>query len=436
MKKYIIVSVISIAGLLTCLAWSKSSQSSKQTINIDLKTSSYPVKSMIGFLLSFNDDTPSQKLIDDVSPRSWRVGHGLPKRARYSSLKAIRNNTLPPIVLVSDFYKYPVERPKTWTPPNQNPKDYLQVIDTLYSRYGNNVIYDLWNEPSSFGTWRGSESDFFATFKLAHDKIRSLPGGSNALISGPSIDRFDKAYIGRFLAYCAQNNIKLDVLSWHDVRNGDKLIQLKSDLQWVKKNWVDKYPSLGIKKIQINEIIGKQDQYSPLVPLMYFKGLEDGGADAACKACWKNSKGISNCANNSMDGLIDENDKPRSIWWAYKFYNESTKKRLNSSSSSEDLISFAYLAPDSNNEIRVLLANYKNDINSVAINLPQLKTLDSFKNKSNVVVEYYQIPDTEEDPLGGPKLLSTKTVSIASSTSPSISIPNLESNQVYLVKIK
>jgi len=440
MKKYIkhlAVLIAIVVGLAGFLAFKWSPGQSDGSIVVNCNMSPLSSRSMIGFLHSFNDTYPAQKLIDDVAPKTWRLGgNHLSANYRNSSLKSIRGRSITPILVFSDYYSSQKDGIDQLFPISAHLARYKELVAQAYGKYGNNAIYDIWNEPNHPSYWKGSEADFFNAFKVAHDVIRSLPGGDQALISGPSTAGLDKEYIQRFLTFCVNNNIKLDILSWHDFRNGDKLMQLKSDIQWAKDNWMKKYPSLGIKKVQLNEIIGPKDQYSPLVPLMYFNALEQSGADAACKGCWPNSKGVSNCNNNSLDGLINEAGQPRSIWWSYKYYNESTKGRLTSSSSSQDLIPFAYEAPDSSNEIRILLANYKNDLGAVNVSLRQLRTVPAFTAKNSIVVELYQIPDTEEDALSGPKLVSTKTVSIGSAASPSFSIPDLASNQVYLVKIK
>jgi xylan 1,4-beta-xylosidase len=336
---------------------------------------------------------------------------------------------------LSDFYSS-IGKTK-WLPPNQDMNGYLALIDEIYHRYGNNVIYDIWNEPNHPDFWKQSEEDYFTIFKATHDRIRSLPEGGTALITGPSISYFDKAFIERFLFFCSQNSIKLDILSWHDFRTGKKLLQMQQDIKWARENWLNQYKSISIKEIHINEIIGKGDQYSPLISLMFFKALEEGGADAACKACWwNNSKSVSNCYNNSLDGLIDESGKPRSIWWAYKYYNMSTVLRLSSTTNSEDLISFAFL--DDNNvskSIDILLGINQSFGSHITLKLENIKKIPSFNNKKNLTVKCYEIPDTNEGALDSLVLKSVQKISIIKNNGLSVVFNNLNTKTVYVLKI-
>lgn len=434
--KYFIIFAVSIIGLPFCLGWATSQFEKKEgIITVDCSTSAIPVKSMVGFLHSFNDTAPSQKLIDELAPKYWRVGHGLSTKYKNSSLKQIRGRKISSIVILSDFYN-PIGKTK-WLPPNQNMHGYIALIDETYLRYGNNVIYDIWNEPNHPDFWKQSEGEYLTAFKVAHDRIRSLPGGDSAWITGPSISYFDKAFIERFLLFCSQNNIKLDILSWHDFRTGKKIQQMRQDIKWARENWLKQYKSIGIKEIHINEIIGQGDQYSPLISLMFFKALEEGGADGACKACWwNNSKSLSNCYNNSLDGLIDNNGRPRSIWWAYKYYNMSTRTRIISTTNSEDLISFAFIEDNGMlKSIDILLGINQSFDSPIILELESIKKLQGFNNKKNITVECYEIPDTNEDALDSIVLKSVQKVSIIKDGRLSVVFNNLSTKKVYILKV-
>ncbi len=38
-----------------------------------------------------------------------------------------------------------------------------------------------------------------------------------------------------------------------------------------------------------------------------------GGADGACKGCWNDSKGLSNCVNHTLDGIPSPNKAERPV---------------------------------------------------------------------------------------------------------------------------
>lgn len=407
------------------------------TISVDCGNA-VDVKSMVGFL-HFKDSSGLTNDMRKLSPKFWRVGWGwaiASKSNMPDPLDILKDQRISPILVLSDFYQYPDSgKRKNWQLPTRKQPEFLGFVQTFYKRFGNNVIYDIWNEPNHEHFWpEGSEDAFFHTFKLAHDKIRAMPGGRNAIISGPSIDKFDKAYLQRFLDFCVKNKIKLDILSWHDFREGNKLLKLEDDLKWVRQNWIDtKYKSLGIQDIHINEIIGEQDQYSPATALTYFKVLENGRADGACKACWNDSKGVSNCTNNSLDGLIDENGKPRAIWWAYKYYAESINRRLLSTADSRDLVSFAYLGDKNGKEINVLFTNYNSREQTISLNLQRLNKVKNFKKAQSVTAVCYEIPATGEAVLKQPVQLWKKKLSVLNN-SLKVDIKENKNNAVYIVK--
>lgn len=402
-------------------------------INVEV-SSSENVESMVGFLHSFDLTAKNQHLITDLSPKLLRTGDGyLPKQ---TATITHSNDALPAastkkIITIGSFYGYPSGH-KKWQNPKDNLKKLSDVVANVYRRYGNSVIYDVWNEPDISNFWGGSREDFFYIFKIIHDKIRSMPGGSEATISGPSTSKFDMEYFSAFFSFCINNNIKLDVISWHEMKRGNAIFSVSDHIRWVKNNYISK-GKMGAKKIYINEMIGKGDQYSPIVALAYFKELEEGGADGACKACWRNSKGILDCNNQSLDGLLDENSNPRSIWWLYKYYAQSTKNRLNSNSSYKELISFAYRE---DNSITILFGNFQNSkIEDLRININAISGISGFGNNSHIQVSLYEIPNSGEKPLSKPLLKQSKVEQVTNNKV-EVNFSNITSKSVYFVSIK
>ncbi|WP_162927122.1 GH39 family glycosyl hydrolase [Flavobacterium psychrotrophum] len=409
------------------------------TIIVDCGRSPKQYESVTGFL-HFSDTAAISSGILKLKPKTWRVGWAMDSfNDRGAPIDYLQKRGVTPILVLSDFYHYPADyknsKTKKWIEPARNEAGFLKVVEQNYGEFGNNVIYDIWNEPNHQSFWNKSENEFFETFKIGHDKIRSMPKGKNAIISGPSIDKFDREYLERFLIYCQQNKIHLDVLSWHEFRRGRDFFKVEEDIKWVQENWIKgRFKSLGIKKIQLNEIIGPEDQYDPQVSLAYFKMLENNKVDTGCKACWKNSKGDSNCTNNSFDGLLDENGKPRAVWWAYKHYAESLQARLPSSSGTQNILSFAYLNKKNKGEINVLFTNYNSKEETISLNLQRLSKVKNFKKAKNVIAECYEIPATGETVLNQPVQLWRKNVSILNN-SLKINVKENNNNSVYIVKI-
>ena len=302
-------------------------------------------------------------------------------------------------------------------------------------------VYEVWNEPGGSYFWTGTRQQFFETFKVAHDKIRSLPGGQNALISGPSLAGIDTAYIHQFLDYCLAKSIKLDVLSWHDFKEGSKIANLESDLLQVRSKWVNstKYAPLRIKEIHINEMTSQSEQFAPGSILAFFSALEKGKADAACRACWNESTGINNCFNNTLAGLLVPNtNNPRAAWWAYRYYNLSTNDRIESSTTLPEIVSFASLSSDSPLTVQILLG-YFGDAGALPKNLQltinNLPAVAFLSTKKKVTVKILQVPNSGENVLSQPQLVSETEKDIDNTGSIIIDISKFNLKEAYVFKV-
>jgi xylan 1,4-beta-xylosidase len=412
--------------------------SSTATINIDCSAPRYTAKPMDGFLLSIGNQNPPDNVIKPLSPKYWRISSGtMPVLQRVESLGAT------PIFLMSDIYKYPASHLTGWISPRYNIKGWTDTIKHVFARHqamGKRYIYDLWNEPNGKQFFDGSEADYHNVFKNAYDAIRAMPGGSQALISGPSISHFDTAFMHHFLDYCLKNNIQLDVLSWHEFRHGDDIMQIQQDIQWVRTHWVNGiYAPLHIKSIQINEIIPQSDQYTPATILAYFYYLEKGGADAACKGCWPplqsgpNVK--TNCFNNSLDGIIDPvTFSPRAAWWTYRYYNATLQNRFISVSNNKNVVSFASY----NSDKLQLLVGYFGDQKPVDvnmnINLKNLNSIPALASRQTLNVKVVLIPNTGETVQDSLNTVYQTSVNASNSTV-SFSLTKLKLKEAYYVEI-
>ncbi|RWY48105.1 hypothetical protein EPL05_21230 [Mucilaginibacter gilvus] len=440
-KRFVIISLglplILFSNLFYCI-YPKAAQPQNITISVDCsKPRISPQKSMIGFLLSVNAQKPTSDLIQPLQPKYWRISSR--NKKMMARMKAFGAK---PIFLVSDVFKYagpdndfkktPVLLMRQW-------KDTVRSVMFQYKAERIKPIYDIWNEPNGKQFWSGSDEEFFSTYKNGYDQIRSMAGGSTAMVSGPSISKFDVAFLGKFLDYCLANKMTLDVLSWHEFKSEDDIPKVADDILLAKSMFVNnpKYAALHIKSVQINEIIPQSDQFSPGSILAYFVYLEKGGADGACKACWTESNGKSNCFNNSLDGLIDaETMQPRAAWWAYKYYNLSLTNRLKYRSNNSHVVCFANYQTD---KIQVLLGYYgdkrKNvSVTNVNLSLNSINSLASFAGKSSVNISVLSIPNTGEDVMDAPKA-TYQTTAIITNGQINFSVPEVYLSGACVVNI-
>jgi xylan 1,4-beta-xylosidase len=426
-------------GVFLVLNHSIQTQPNQNVIYIDCSKRLPPAKSMIGFLHSLSLQSPPSKYITELNPRYWRIG----SRNKFV-LHKIKSFGVDPIFVLSDVFEYPhPDSAASWKSPGLVPDKWNYVIKSVAVEHNSNgitPIYDIWNEPNGKGFWPSSQSDFFATFKKGYDQIRASPNGNAAKISGPSISKFDLNFIQHFLDYCLANNLRLDILSWHEFRSNEDIPKVADDILLVKSRFINnpKYAALQIKAVQINEIIPESDQFSPGNILAYFGYLEQGGADGACKACWIESNGESNCYNNSLDGLLDGDTKqPRAAWWAYRYYNLSLENRLNYKSNNSHVICFANYQTDN---LQVLLGYYghraKNAwITKVKLNLSNIKSLALFAGKSYVNISVLSIPNTGEEAMDSPKT-TYQTIAKVANGQIIFSVPGLYLSGACVVNIK
>ncbi len=374
-------------------------------ITIDLAAKAQKKESVAGFL-HFNDLEPLEKNIKQLKPRFWRFGAKLKEHTpkRKQQVDILLKNNITPIIVLSDIYdeEHWYKEKGGWIRPSDDSKPFTALVKKLFTELGNKTVFDVWNEPDLKEVWGGTREEYFKTFKVAHDALRSSKNGEQALITGPSISSYNKEYIDAFLNYCNENKIKLDILNWHSLGDQKDAIKLGENIAEAKKLLV-KYPNLDVKNIYIPEIIGLKEQFDPLSAFTYLNTLEKNSVFGGCKACWDNPQnpGENSCWNNSMDGILTPDGRTRAIWWTYKYYADSLDKRLLVKSSSEQLISIAYF--DGTGNLNLLLGNLnETKYSNVSLEIKNISNMATFRNK---VFNVYEIPNVGSNYLEKPIFL-------------------------------
>lgn len=402
---------------------------SQKSITVDFSKKIEKRESIVGFL-HFNDLLTLDKNIKILKPKYWRVGNALhDKNKRIKQINLLHDYNITPILVLTDFFAGTEDN---WGKPFINPEKFKTLVKNLYLENGNSVIYDIWNEPNT-DSWGGTRQQFFETFKNTHDVIRSLPNGNNAIITGPGISRFDEAFLVEFLEFCKKNNIKVDILNWHEGGVINDVLDVQKNIKKAR-GWVDKYSSIKIKKIFIPEILWHTEQFNPSAVLAYLSVIERNGASGACKTCWDTPAefGGNTCWNNSIDGLLDPKGNTRSVWWAYKFYADSLDKRIPSQSSDESLIQLAYI--DDNDDFSILFTNISRiDIDKLSVNFYNVNE-SLFKRTADYKLKFYEVTNTDEKPLTNPKLIFEKTISFRNSDE-KIDLNQVQYNKMYVLSI-
>ena len=430
-NKFIIFLILFFSNVLMVFCQKTSNNAE---IIVDLSIKNKKVESVAGFL-HFNELEPLQKNISELKPKYWRFGAKLkeytPKRK--TQIEILVKNNIVPIIVISDIYdeEHWYKEKGGWIRPSDNGAPFTKLINDLYKELGNKVVFDVWNEPNLKEVWGGTREEYFKTFKVAHDALRNSPDGKNAQITGPSISSYDKEYIDAFLNYCSKNNLRLDVLNWHDLGNQNDAVKLQDNIKEAKE-LLKKYPNLGVKNIYIPEIVGLAEQFNPLTAFTYLNSLEKSKVYGGCKACWDNpdKEGENSCWNNSMDGILTPDGKPRASWWLYKYYADSLGKRLVSKTSKKELISISYF--NMNDDFCTLIGNLGDkNYNTVSLSIKNIFDSKLFKNKA---LKLYEVPNTGSSYLEKPILLLKNNI-VLNKSSTTIVLKKLKAKTLYYVII-
>ena len=300
---------------------------------------------------------------------------------------------------------------------------------------GYTFAWDVLNEPDLTSDYHEALDKFFPIFaqssQILHERL-----GPNAFVSGPSISHYDRVYLTHFLDYCKAHNARVDVLSWHELDSDADIPSVEDHVREARRLFVDNpaYKSLGIRQIQINEIVGPSAQYRPGEILGYFDALERGGADGACKGCWDDTKGGSNCANNTLDGILTpDTHQPRAAWWAYKAYADTVPARVISRSSDRSVVAFA-TAGDARSASVVVggftYGDYGRSSVSVMVRLLNVSRLPFVGAGVRVHVRVEKIPDTGEAALPTLPVVQEQNVAIVEGAA-QVSLPPLTPHEAY-----
>jgi xylan 1,4-beta-xylosidase len=371
--------------------------------------------SMVGFLHGMDETTPPDEMIRPLRPALWR---GVNRTAPYDRARSLGARY---VFLLSDAWGYP----PTWSKrgaPYKHLREWEQFVRTAARQTrGHDVIFDVWNEPSSRYFWVGSREQLFETYAVAarvlHEEL-----GDDAQVIGPSLGVYDAGYIGAFLDACrSEPGCRVSALAWHEFPAPYPPISTIVDhLRDARHRFLEspKYAGVGLKRVYVTESVNDYSQYRPGEILAYLSALERGGADGAARACWKGPRGADECFNHTLDGLVTErNSRPRAAWWAYKLYADGVSSRVRTITHDSSVAVLASSASAKPSASQLLVGRFSGGPDAprntnVSITMRALDALRPFSAASRVTVFVQQIPDRGARPLAAPKLVMRQSVPV------------------------
>lgn len=365
------------------------------------------VNSMTGFLqgLGFGNNTnylPVRDSIEKLQPKLFRQV----RMSKYPESYNLSGEGRVHMVTNGEWSESNLES-GTWggnwgeRPPNfDNWESYEESLETVFD-WGYNggnplpgIIWECWNEPDTRAGWDSSDDsedtwtsacsnlsclgnqsvdywpttfkqNFFTTYKKFYTKLRTKLG-AYAKCAGPSLGYFNEVYLKEFFDYCLENELEVNVVTWHEVSGPERakpFTVLTEHVDYVRNNFMNNphYEDLKIQSIEINETVPPYDKNNPAAIVAHLGYLENAGVDYACKSCWNHVlstspsvKSLVSCYDNSLNDLftvsyqMDGDDYivvgdvativdnplspnlPKSSWWAYKLYSDGVQYRVES----------------------------------------------------------------------------------------------------------
>lgn len=102
------------------------------------------------------------------------------------------------------------------------------------------VYYEVWNEPDLFGDWKYyGNKNYLTLYRSAALGAANARGVQPFKIGGPATTGFYKNWAEALIKYAAQNNLRLDFISWH--RYSTNLDAYKDDMTAIR-SLVRSYP--------------------------------------------------------------------------------------------------------------------------------------------------------------------------------------------------
>jgi|GEM_PF-4731036 len=402
------------------------------------KTGEHLKHKAYGILESISENKPDDKYVKPLKPSLIRHGKiFLYERANRLGAKFM-------FILTDEYAAYNLkwsdedgfDKNSRWPGDNGDWNNWdsflLQKIKYVQKKGYDNFIWEVWNEPDQPRYWKRSWDQFLKVYKHSVDLIRS--NNPNSLITGPSFSVLTEKKMRSFLEFAKKNNVLPDILNWHELSNSpEDIIYNVNMVKKLLKNY-----RISIDRIMIPEIINPNFQFSPGLAVSYIVNIHAAGVEAAAKSCWSEAESyssISNCFNDSLNGLLDPvNGKPRAIWWVFAEYAKMSGSIIPLTYKNELLSIDGIASYDSHsNTAFFLLGRYKWTNGSVKDVLLSLKGIPE-----NLIKNQKVHAVIKKIPYGGPDNLKSPIVAIdeqleIKNSELNITLPRMDLHDVFFI---
>ncbi|MDR8411867.1 lectin [Nonomuraea sp. 3-1Str] len=359
------------------------------------------------------------------SPGGWVSGR-YDRRWNATRAQLLRTRALGGefVLLVHDLWGadgYPISR---FPGDNGDWTDYdaflTRLIDDVRAT-GAPVEWDLWNEPNITLFWNRPQSQYFAMWKRAYQRIRAA--FPTHLIVGPSCACVPatSGWWTQYLDYVKAGDVVPDIVSWHSLP-GDPVA-----------NAATADTTLGSRAIphprpyQINEY-GASNEQNPGDGSWYIARLERAGADGL-RANWAGGANLHNDLANLLVRDSSGQYQPRGEWWVYRFYGSQTGQ-IASSTPSRSYDAFATKA-DGNAKI---LVGGGSTTGNIAVDLQRLDTTSGVVQNNQVRVVVERIPYNGGGAVSGPVTVQDSNVTL-SGNGTTVNLSHLNADDAFTITL-
>ncbi len=231
------------------------------------------------------------------------------------------------------FYTHPPKDYQKWA------KICVNIIRHYNEGWANGFHYnikcwEIWNEPHGVSMWSGTQQQYFDLYKVAATTIKAHD--SSLKVGGPAAGDVPDVLTKLFVAYCHDQKLPLDFLSWHDYT---LLPQTISDRAKNSRSLLDQY---GFKKTEIyctewrpmiagfDEVGWQQNKPASAVREAFARNRNHEAASFAASALMLMQDSPLDMANfytadYSPWSMFDEYGVPGKVFFAFKAFNQLTQ---------------------------------------------------------------------------------------------------------------
>lgn len=298
------------------------------------------------------------------------------------------------------------------------------------------------NEPDLQWNSNDWNKDYPAKFfEVAYKAIKEVD--PEAKIQGPELSSYNENRMKKFLTYCKNNNCLPDVLSWHDLRNSQSMIERDVDsiTKWMENNGitpmpmtVTEYQGKGYK----TDAAGRKSDgnYNTGLTISYLASIERSeqkGLVAALRSEW-GLLGSNPDARGDMGEMCDFDTKQMAtgLWYVYNAYWDMTGNKVQAvqNTSQIDALAAVDTSPEKM-QSGILIGNWKEGSRTVSLDLSHIPA--EFIKNGQVHIQAQAINETLATPLYGAVPMFDENMEVTEENSLFVEIPMSGRQACYIV---